>query len=94
MDRFEEAIFPRRDRFSRALLRLVALADQRGRSLRIDEFRVVLTIGQIDISYELELFGRTVVRRLHRGRVLVSEESFDFDQGLDLFERAVIEAER
>lgn len=94
MDRFEEAIFPRRDRFGRALLRLVAVADQRGRSLRIEEFRVVLTIGQIDISYELELFGRTVVRRLHRGRVLTHQESFDFDQGLDLFERAVIEAER
>ncbi|GIW08603.1 MAG: hypothetical protein KatS3mg060_3408 [Dehalococcoidia bacterium] len=93
MDRFEEAIFPRRELFGRALLRLVNLADQRGVSLRVDDFRAVLPCGDGEISYELQLFGRTVVRRTERGRIVWSGESFDFERGLDLFERAVEEAD-
>ncbi|MCS6800388.1 MAG: hypothetical protein RMM58_07880 [Chloroflexota bacterium] len=93
MDRFEEAIFPRRELFGRALLRLVNLADQRGVSLRVDEFRAVLPLGESELSYELQLFGRTVVRRIERGRVVARFETYDFEQGLDLFERAVEEAE-
>ena len=93
MDRFEEAIFPRRELFGRALLRLVTLADQRGVSLRIHDFRAVLPVGDGEVSYELQLFGRTIVRRTARGRLIATSETFDFERGLDLFEPAVTEAE-
>jgi hypothetical protein len=94
MDRFEEAIFPRRELFRRALLRLVTLADQRGVSLRVEEFRAVLPVANGDVSYELQLFGRTVIRRRERGRILAWLESYDFERGLDLFERTLEEVDR
>lgn len=93
MDRFEEAIFPRRELFRRALLRLVTLADRRGVSLRVEEFRAILPVATGDVSYELQLFGRTVVQRREHGRILTRLETYDFERGIDLFERAVEEAD-
>ncbi|MCL6649851.1 MAG: hypothetical protein K6U89_16140 [Chloroflexi bacterium] len=91
---FAEQIFPRRELFRRALLRLVALADQHGVSLTIDGFSVLFPVRGGAVSYELQQFGRTIVRRLHRGQPLATAESFDFEEGLALFERFLEEVER
>lgn len=94
MTLFEDTIFPRHDAFDRALLRLVTIADRHGCSLKVADFKVTMRVSRYEVTYELQVFGRTVVRRYHDGRLLASTSSYDFDQGLDFFERYVQEVAR
>jgi hypothetical protein len=89
-----EQIFPRAEAFGRALLRLVTFADQRGVSLRVEDYKVRCRVGEVEISYELQTFGRTVVRRYRKDRIEAKAESYDFDQGVDIFERYLQETDK
>jgi hypothetical protein len=89
-----DQIFPRSEAFGRALLRLVNLADQRGVSLHVEDYKVRCKVAGVEITYELQTFGRTVVRRYRKDRIEAQVESYDFDQGIDLFERYMQETDK
>ena len=89
-----DQLLSRKSWFDRAVRHLVLLADRKGWSPQIKDYTVRLRYRANVIEFDMQPFGKVVIRRFVGGELATTSETYDLDHALLVTKRLMEEMVR